>query len=107
MDLWDDLIGGSDVANITTTARRHGDYYLVNGAKKWITNGIWADFCTTAVRTGRSGRNGISLLVVPLRIKGVRTRRMENSGVNASGECKGILMLVYSVWFCSALSFPL
>ncbi|KAL2402458.1 Acyl-CoA dehydrogenase AFT10-1 [Exophiala dermatitidis] len=77
---------GSDVANIKTTAVKQGDFYLVNGAKKWITNGIWADYCTAAVRTGGPGHGGISLLVVPLRSKGVTTRRMENQGVHASGS---------------------
>lgn len=78
--------GGSDVANIRTTAERKGDVYVVNGAKKWITNGIWADYCTTAVRTGGRGKDGISLLVVPLNAAGVTRRRMENQGVNASGS---------------------
>lgn len=83
-------IAGSDVANIKTTAKREGDYYIVNGAKKWITNGIWADYCTAAVRTGGPGRTGISLLVIPLAAEGVTRRRMFNSGVNASG--------MYFVW---------
>lgn len=78
--------GGSDVANIRTTAERRGKKYIVNGSKKWITNGIWADYCTTAVRTGGPGKDGISLLVVPLKVPGVTTRRMENQGVNASGS---------------------
>ncbi|MCW2794042.1 MAG: acyl-CoA dehydrogenase domain protein [Nocardioides sp.] len=56
--------GGSDVAGITTTARREGDHYVVNGAKTFITSGIRADFVTTAVRTGGPGHAGISLLVV-------------------------------------------
>ncbi|KAA8648173.1 hypothetical protein EYZ11_000554 [Aspergillus tanneri] len=77
---------GSDVANIKTTAKREGDHYVVNGAKKWITNGIWADYCTTAVRTGGPGRDGISLLVIPLAASGVTRRRMYNSGVHASGS---------------------
>ncbi|KAF7178529.1 hypothetical protein CNMCM7691_007228 [Aspergillus felis] len=77
---------GSDVANIQTTARLDGDHYIVNGAKKWITNGIWADYCTAAVRTGGPGRGGISLLVIPLTAPGVTRRRMHNSGVNASGS---------------------
>ncbi|KAJ5754450.1 hypothetical protein N7533_003993 [Penicillium manginii] len=77
---------GSDVANIRTTAIRDGDHYIVNGAKKWITNGLWADYCTAAVRTGGSGRSGISLLVIPLAAPGVTRRRMFNSGVNASGS---------------------
>ncbi|CAG8294750.1 unnamed protein product [Penicillium salamii] len=80
------VLAGSDVANIRTTARRDGDHYIVNGAKKWITNGIWADYCTAAVRTGGPGRSGISLLVIPLAVRGVSRRRMHNSGVNASGS---------------------
>lgn len=79
------ILAGSDVANIKTTAKRDGDHYIVNGAKKWITNGIWADYCTAAVRTGGPGRSGISLLVIPLKAEGVTCRRMHNSGVNASG----------------------
>lgn len=78
--------GGSDVANIRTSAEKRGDKYIVNGSKKWITNGIWADFCTTAVRTGGPGHSGISLLVVPLKVPGVTLRRMENQGVHASGS---------------------
>lgn len=60
--------GGSDVANIRTSAVRHsgpdGDHYVVNGAKTFITSGVRADFVTTAVRTGGPGYGGISLLVV-------------------------------------------
>jgi acyl-CoA dehydrogenase len=56
--------GGSDVAGITTTARRDGDSYVVNGAKTFITSGVRADFVTTAVRTGGPGHTGVSLLVV-------------------------------------------
>lgn len=80
------MAAGSDVANIQTTAKREGDYYIVNGAKKWITNGTWADYCTAAVRTGGSGKGGISLLVIPLKTPGVIRQRMHNSGVNASGK---------------------
>ncbi|KAK6524185.1 hypothetical protein TWF694_005845 [Orbilia ellipsospora] len=77
---------GSDVAGIKTTAVKKGNVYVVNGAKKWITNGIWADYCTAAVRTGGPGHGGVSLLVIPLTAKGVMRRRMENQGVNASGS---------------------
>lgn len=73
------------MANILTTAERQGDKYIVNGAKKWITNGIWADYCTAAVRTGGPGKKGISALVIPLASKGVSRRKIENSGVGASG----------------------
>ncbi|WP_241153775.1 acyl-CoA dehydrogenase family protein [Nocardioides pantholopis] len=60
--------GGSDVGNLRTTAELvTGDgepYYLVNGAKTFITSGARADFVTTAVRTGGAGSGGVSLLVV-------------------------------------------
>lgn len=79
-------IAGSDVANIKTTAIRDGDHYVVNGAKKWITNAIWADYVTAAVRTGGPGAAGISLLIIPLAADGVRRRKMYNSGVGASGS---------------------
>lgn len=60
--------GGSDVAGITTRAERDGDFYVVNGAKTFITSGVRADFVTTAVRTASTstgpGHAGLSLLVV-------------------------------------------
>jgi acyl-CoA dehydrogenase len=56
--------GGSDVAGITTTAKRDGDHYVVNGAKTFITSGVRADFVTAAVRTGGPGHRGVSLLVI-------------------------------------------
>ncbi|KAF5601168.1 Medium-chain specific acyl dehydrogenase mitochondrial [Fusarium pseudocircinatum] len=79
---------GSDVANITTTAEKSpcGKFYIVNGEKKWITNGIWSHYATMAVRTGASGASGLSLLVVPLLdYPGVTMRRMKTSGGTTSG----------------------
>jgi acyl-CoA dehydrogenase len=56
--------GGSDVANLATKAERDGDFYVVTGAKTFITSGTRADFVTTAVRTGGPGHGGVSLLVI-------------------------------------------
>lgn len=56
--------GGSDVANLQTTAQKDGRYYIVNGSKIFITSGTRADIVTTAVRTGGPGAGGISLLVI-------------------------------------------
>lgn len=56
--------GGSDVANLKTTARREGGHYVVHGSKTFITSGVRADLVTVAVRTGPPGLGGISLLVV-------------------------------------------
>ncbi len=56
--------GGSDVANLKTTARRDGDHWVVNGSKTFITSGMRADYLTVAVRTGGEGMGGISLLLI-------------------------------------------
>jgi acyl-CoA dehydrogenase len=56
--------GGSDVANLKTTARREGDEYVVNGSKMFITSGMRADYYTVAVRTGGEGAGGVSLLLI-------------------------------------------
>ncbi len=70
---------GSDVAGLTTTARREGDFYIVNGQKQWITNGEYADqyslFCTTD-RTKR--HKGLMCLVVEGRPKGLTVGKHEN-----------------------------
>ncbi|KAJ5835820.1 hypothetical protein N7447_001846 [Penicillium robsamsonii] len=79
---------GSDVANITTTAVKSGDgqHYILNGSKKWITNGIWSDYATMAVRTGGPGAAGLSVLVVPLKgHPGVSMRRLKVSGQITGG----------------------
>jgi alkylation response protein AidB-like acyl-CoA dehydrogenase len=77
---------GSDVANIKTTAKLtpDGKHYIVNGEKKWITNGVFADYFTTCVRTGGEGMGGISLLLIE-RGPGVKTTQMKCQGVWASG----------------------
>lgn len=78
---------GSDVANLTCEAKltEDGKHFIVNGEKKWITNGIWSDYFTTAVRTGGPGMNGVSLLLIERDMPGVSTRRMECQGVWSSG----------------------
>ncbi|KAJ5437736.1 uncharacterized protein N7458_008734 [Penicillium daleae] len=79
---------GSDVANISTTATKSecGKYYIVNGHKKWITNGIWSELSTMAVRTGGPGAPGLSLLVVPLKgYPGVTMQRLKVSGQITGG----------------------
>lgn len=69
---------GSDVANIKTTATRDGNVFVVNGVKKWITGGDWADFFTTAVKiqSGNGKSRGLSLLLVPRNLPGVRVRKL-------------------------------
>jgi len=62
---------GSDVAQLVTTAKREGDYYVVNGSKTYITGGMKANWFTTAVRTSENGAAGISTLLIPADMPGV------------------------------------
>ena len=56
---------GSDLSAISTTARRDGDEWIVNGAKTFITNGLLADLVVVACKTDpAAGHRGISLIVV-------------------------------------------
>ncbi|KAK4052689.1 hypothetical protein OIV83_001976 [Microbotryomycetes sp. JL201] len=79
---------GSDVKNLSCEAVRSADgkHYIVNGTKKWITNGVYSDYFTTAVRTkGKAGdAGGISFLLIP-KTEGVTCRRMIMSGQWCSG----------------------
>ncbi|OBT93557.1 hypothetical protein VE01_08366 [Pseudogymnoascus verrucosus] len=78
---------GSDVASLGCEAKlsEDGKHYIVNGEKKWITNGIWSDYFTVAVRTGKPGMNGLSVLLIEREAGGVTTRRMDCQGVWSSG----------------------
>ncbi|WP_338480211.1 acyl-CoA dehydrogenase family protein [Rhodococcus sp. DN22] len=77
--------GGSDVGHLTTTAKRDGDHYVVNGAKTFITSGVRADFVVTAVRTGGPGAGGVSLLVIEKGTTGFTvSRKLEKMGWRAS-----------------------
>ncbi|MCT2530852.1 acyl-CoA dehydrogenase family protein [SAR92 clade bacterium H921] len=63
--------GGSDVAQLQTSARLEGDHYVVNGSKTYITGGMKANWFTTAVRTGGEGSSGVSTLLIPADTEGV------------------------------------
>ncbi|KAA1190527.1 acyl-CoA dehydrogenase [Pseudohalioglobus sediminis] len=56
--------GGSDVANLQTTATRDGDEYVLNGSKTFITGGMKGDYFVVGARTGDAGLLGISLFFV-------------------------------------------
>src|SRR6476620_10087336 len=76
---------GSDLAAMTTRARREGDHYVVDGSKTFITNGINADLVITAVKTDPAERHrGISLLVLERGMDGFeRGRNLEKIGQHA------------------------
>src|SRR5207245_124056 len=73
---------GSDLAAMSTRARREGDRYVLDGAKTFITNGINADLVIVAAKTDpRERHRGISLLVVERGMDGfTRGRNLEKIG---------------------------
>lgn len=76
---------GSDVMNISTTAKREGDYYIVNGSKTFITNAVYGDYIVTVVKTNpEAGVGGVSLLVIDNNMQGVSATKLKKLGWHAS-----------------------
>src|SRR3990167_1617103 len=77
---------GSDVASIKTKARKDGGDYIINGGKKWTTNGTQADFCCVLANTSEgSGHKNKSLIIVPMKTPGVSVaRKLNKVGMDAS-----------------------
>jgi alkylation response protein AidB-like acyl-CoA dehydrogenase len=73
---------GSDLASMSTRARRAGDHFVLDGSKTFITNGINADLVIAAVKTDPSERHrGISLLILERGMEGFqRGRNLEKIG---------------------------
>ncbi|MED3562740.1 acyl-CoA dehydrogenase family protein [Bacillus xiapuensis] len=77
---------GSDLANIKTTAKLDGDYYIVNGQKTFITNGIQSDLILVACKTNPNAtpkHKGISLLMIERDTSGFsRGRKLNKVGLH-------------------------
>ncbi|GAA0773082.1 acyl-CoA dehydrogenase family protein [Castellaniella ginsengisoli] len=69
---------GSDAASLTTSARREGGHYVLNGAKAFISGAGDTDVLVVMARTGGEGARGISALVVPADSAGITYGRKEN-----------------------------
>src|SRR5579863_249474 len=68
---------GSDVAAMSTTYRRDGDTFVLNGTKHFISNGSMADWMVTfATSDKRLKHKGISCFVLPSSLPGLTRRRM-------------------------------
>lgn len=68
--------GGSDVANLKTSAVKDGDHYILNGSKTFITGGMKSDYFVVAARTGGEGLFGVSLFFVEADMKGFSRTEM-------------------------------
>ncbi|WP_461534840.1 isobutyryl-CoA dehydrogenase [Spongorhabdus nitratireducens] len=75
---------GSDAASLRTTAKREGDYYVLNGSKMFISGAGSTDVLVVMARTGDAGPKGISAIVVPATTPGITYGRLEEKmGWNA------------------------
>ena len=77
---------GSDVGNMQTTARKEGDYYVLNGIKQFISNGSIADVYVVLASSDKSrGARGISAFIVEKGVPGFTFGRHENKlGIRTS-----------------------
>ncbi|KAH6867220.1 acyl-CoA dehydrogenase/oxidase [Thelonectria olida] len=79
---------GSDVAGLTTTAEKtqDGKHYVLNGQKKWITQGQLATHALCLARTGGPGHKGLTVFILDMNTQGIFRKKMHNSGVSSSGS---------------------
>src|SRR3954453_17596373 len=76
---------GSDVSGMRTRAVKHGDKYVINGSKMFITNGGYADWYTVYAKTDKdAGHRGISAFVVPRDAGVVIDKHEDKMGQRAS-----------------------
>ncbi|KXS16673.1 acyl-CoA dehydrogenase domain-containing protein [Gonapodya prolifera JEL478] len=78
-----EAFAGSDVAGLTTTAKLtdDGKFWIVNGTKKWITNGTFADYFSTACRTDK----GLTMILIERSFGGVETKVIKTSYSHTAG----------------------
>jgi alkylation response protein AidB-like acyl-CoA dehydrogenase len=69
---------GSDLAGVTTSARRNGEHYVINGQKIWTSYGHYAQWCIVLARTGIAGsrHHGLTMIAVPMHHPGIEVRRI-------------------------------
>lgn len=77
---------GSDVGALTTTAKKDGGFFVINGSKTYITNGTQADFLTLLARTNDDlGYHSFSLFVVPTDLPGFHvSKKLDKLGMKSS-----------------------
>lgn len=83
---------GSDAGNMATTAVKDGDYYIINGAKNFITHGISGDVSVVMTRTGEKGdSHGMTAFIIEKGTPGFTSGKKENKlGMRASETAEQI-----------------
>ncbi|PJN34150.1 acyl-CoA dehydrogenase [Streptomyces sp. CB02613] len=77
---------GSDMLSLTTTAVRDGDTYVLNGTKKFISNGPSAGLFIVFARTSETGarQRGVSAFIVPADTEGISVRDIPKAGLRGT-----------------------
>lgn len=77
---------GSDAGRMQCVAEKDGDYYVINGAKNWITHGLTGEVAVVIARTGELlDSHGMSAFIVERGTEGFRGGKKENKlGMRAS-----------------------
>ena len=68
---------GSDSASLRTTAKKDGDYFILNGSKAFISGSGATDCLVLMARTGDSGAKGISCFLIPADLPGIEYGKNE------------------------------
>jgi len=81
---------GSDASNMRTFAERDGNYYILNGTKNWVTNGISSDLVLVyAMTTKGIGYKGITAFIVEKSRAGFSVGKKEDKlGIRGSDTCE-------------------
>jgi isovaleryl-CoA dehydrogenase len=81
---------GSDVVSMRLRAERHGDRYILNGTKMWITNGPDADVLVVYAKTDAdAGPRGITAFLIEKGFKGFTTaQKLDKLGMRGSNTCE-------------------
>ncbi|HEU0290410.1 MAG TPA: isovaleryl-CoA dehydrogenase [Burkholderiales bacterium] len=81
---------GSDVVSMRLRAEKHGDRYVLNGSKMWITNGPDADVLVVYAKTDpAAGARGITAFLVEKNFKGFSTaQKLDKLGMRGSNTCE-------------------
>jgi pimeloyl-CoA dehydrogenase large subunit len=85
MDIWwcqgfSEPGAGSDLAGLKTTAKREGDFYIINGQKTWTTLAQYADWIFVLARTNPQAekkQQGISFILVDMKTPGITVRPIQ------------------------------
>ena len=77
---------GSDIVNMQLSATKHGDHFLLNGNKMWVTNGPHADIIVVYAKTDKAATShGITAFIVEKKFSGLHTaQKLDKLGMRGS-----------------------